>query len=114
MTSGTVVNSSAGGIINMLHYDDAASACLAALNAGPAVCSGKTFLISDGHPMSRYDICASALKAAVYRGYKIPEFTGDNDNPLALGKVYDGSASNAALQWSPSNKSFDSVMETNA
>jgi nucleoside-diphosphate-sugar epimerase len=108
--SGKDIASSPDGIVNMLHYDDAASACLAALKAGPAVCSGKAFLISDGHPLTRYGICKSALKAAAYKGYSMPEFTGGDD----LGKVFDGSASNVALQWSPKYKSFNDFMEANA
>lgn len=114
ITSGKGIDSAPDGLINMLHYDDAASACLAALKAGPAVCRGQAFLISDGHPISRYGICVSALKADAYKGYSMPEFTGGNDQPWALGKIYDGSASNSALQWSPKYKSFDDFMEANA
>lgn len=107
------VESSPDGIINLLHYDDAASACLAVLQAGPTVCRGKAFLISDGHPISRYNICASALKATAYKEYPMPQFTGGEDQPWALGKVYDGSQSNFALAWTPKYKSFDAFMESN-
>lgn len=114
ITSEKGIPSSPDGIINMLHYDDAASACLAALKAGPTVCKGKCFLISDGHPSTRNEICQSALKASAYKGYGMPKFTGGDDQPVDLGKVYNGSASNAALKWSPKNKSFEQFMEANA
>jgi nucleoside-diphosphate-sugar epimerase len=115
----SLVESSPQGLINMLHYDDAASACLAALRAGPSVCQGRAFLISDGHAISRYDICASAIQASLYARYPMPTFTDATANqppqqPWALGKVYDGSASNTALQWSPKYKSFDEFMKANS
>lgn len=113
ITSGKGVTSSPDGIINLLHYEDAATACLAALKAGPSVCKGKAFLISDGHPLSRYQICKSALKAKFYSEYSMPEFVGSKDQPWALGKIYDGSWSNAALDWTPKYKSFDDFMELN-
>jgi nucleoside-diphosphate-sugar epimerase len=113
ITSEKDIPSSPDGIINMLHYDDAASACLAALKAGPAVCSGKAFLISDGHPLTRYGICQNALKAAAYEGYSMPKFAGSDDQSWDLGKIYDGSMSNAALKWSPKYKSFENFMEAN-
>lgn len=108
-----LVQSSPDGIINLLHYEDAAAACLAALRAGSSVCRNQAFLISDGHPMSRYAICQSALKAKVYRDYEIPTFDG-SDQPWALGKIYDGMESNRQLNWKPMYESFDAFMEANA
>jgi nucleoside-diphosphate-sugar epimerase len=115
ITAGKTIESSPDGIINLLHYEDAASACLAALKAGPSVCKGRAFLISDGHPMSRYGICKSALKAKIYKAYDMPEFNEKgNEQPWALGKIYNGSMSNDALQWTPKYKSFDEFMESNS
>lgn len=101
------------GFINMLHYDDAAGACLAALQAGPEVTRGKIFLISDGNPVKRRHLCESAVKAAAYRGMTLPEYE-DPVDPSKPGKVYDGSVSNKALKWSPRYESFDAFMEANA
>ena len=112
LTSGKSVSGSPNGIVNLLHYDDAASACLAALQAGPAVCHGKAFLISDGHPMTRMQICKSALKAKVYENYQMPDFLASEDALLALGKIYDGTASNQALNWKPKYESFDAFMSS--
>jgi nucleoside-diphosphate-sugar epimerase len=110
LTSDKGVSGGPSGIINMLHYDDAASACLAALKAGPGVCSGQNFLISDGNPITRKEICESALKNKIYESCSMPEFLGSDAPLLALGKIYDGSVSNRALQWKPKYKSFDSFM----
>eukprot|EP00986_Skeletonema_menzelii_P020260 scaffold30667_cov166-Skeletonema_menzelii.AAC.1 len=96
------------GIVNLLNYDDAASACLAALKVGPTVNAKRTFLISDGNPTTRKGICESALKCAAYAQYSMPRFLGPDDG--LKGKIYDGSKSNEALQWEPVYKSFDSFM----
>ena len=101
------------GLVNLLHYDDAAGACLAALRAGPSMCRGQTFLISDGQPQSRRQICESALKSAVYRGRSMPTFASEPD-PTQPGKRYDGSFSNKALNWKPKYESFAKFMEDNA
>jgi nucleoside-diphosphate-sugar epimerase len=116
-SSGKVVAGSPDGLINLLHYEDAAAACLAALRAGPGVCQSKTFLISDGHPLSRHAICHSAFKAKVYQqqGFVMPSFAGDDDGqPGSLGKIYDGTVSNQLLNWRPRYESFDAFMEANA
>jgi len=71
-----------------------------------------TFLISDGNPTTRKGICESAMKAKRYVEKSMPKFLGGEDGPL--GKVYDGSASNAALNWKPQYESFDAFMSSNA
>lgn len=63
LTSGKDVSGREDGVINLLHYDDAAGAALAAILAGATVVSGKTFLISDGNPLTRRQICEHTLKA---------------------------------------------------
>ena len=98
------------GIINLLHYDDAASACLSALKVGPTVNAKRTFIISDGHPTTRQGICESALKCSDYAHYSMPRFLGPEDG--LKGKIYDGSKSNDALQWKPMYSSFDSFMSS--
>ena len=99
------------GIINLLHYDDAAGACLAALLADKATIQKQVFLISDGNPLTRRGICESTLKAAVYRDKPMPKFA---ESDGSKGKIYDGSWSNAQLQWRPRYESFDAFMASNA
>lgn len=110
LTSGKDVTGRADGIINQLHYDDAAGSVIAALAAGPTIVSGNVFLISDGHPMTRKEICESSLKAKKYQGFKMPKFLGTESDPV--GKIYDGSASNKALKWDPRYESFDAFMSS--
>lgn len=96
------------GIVNLLHYDDAASAALAALKVGPTVNAKQTYLISDGNPTTRGGICESALKHENYAKYAMPEFLGKADG--LKGKVYDGTKSDEALEWKPKYSSFDAFM----
>jgi len=105
----------ADGIVNLLHYEDAASAVLAALLVGPKVNSGQRFLISDGNPTTRRGICESAMKHARYRECTtMPPFLEvEKDGMEAAGprgKVYDGRKSNVALGWKPKYSSFDEFM----
>lgn len=104
------VSGRADGIVNLLHYEDAASACLAALRAGPEAVSGKVFLISDGHPTTRRGIIESALQSNLFRQKAMPEFVSQESDPK--GKTYDGSWSNQVLQWQPKYISFDDFMSS--
>ena len=112
LNSGKDVNGRADGIINLLHYDDAAGSVVAALSVGHSVVSGRNFLISDGHPTTRKGIIESALKAKMYEGKKMPQFLGSDSDPV--GRIYDGSASNLALKWDPRYVSFDAFMSSKA
>ena len=98
------------GLVNLLHYDDAAGSVVAALQVSNPMESinGKTFLVSDGNPLTRQQICESSLKSKRYAGMKIPVFTGTNDDPI--GKLYDGSYTNKVLKWKPRYPSFDEFM----
>ncbi|KAL3788361.1 hypothetical protein HJC23_009167 [Cyclotella cryptica] len=107
-----IVKGREDGIINLLHYDDAAASCLAALRVGPQVNANKIFLISDGHPTTRRGICESALKSARYRGCGMPKFEGAEGEKR--GKIYDGSWSDKTLGWRARFASFDAFMESMA
>ena len=112
MTSGKDVSGRADGIINQVHYDDAAGSVAAAIAVGPTVVNGNIFLISDSHPMTRKEICESTLKAKKYQGKAMPKFLGTDSDPV--GKIYVGSASNKALKWDARYESFDSFMASQA
>jgi len=96
------------GIINLLHYDDAAGSCIAALRTKQKDAMGKVFLISDGNPTTRIGICESALKSSRYSGLDMPTF-GEGDS-AEKGKIYDGHWSNEVLGWKPVYNSFDDFM----
>jgi len=106
--SDTGIQGREDGIVNLLHYDDAASAALAAVRVGPGVNSKETYLISDGNPTTRGGICRSAVKNTRYADFEIPTFLGKPDG--LKGKVYDGTKSNDALMWGPTYPSFDQFM----
>jgi nucleoside-diphosphate-sugar epimerase len=111
--TGKVIDSPPDGLVNLLHYEDAAAACLAALRQPPSSTSKRVFLISDGHPTSRYHLCQYALKAAYYRDRTMPQFNTTSE-AIKPGKLYDGSLSNQILQWTPQYTSFQAFMEVNA
>lgn len=97
------------GLLNSLHYDDAAGACLAAIASSSDEVRGVTMLISDGHPSTRLGVCESAVKNAAFANKSVPRFTG-GDGDEDVGKVYDGSWSNELLGWRPRYSSFDAFM----
>jgi hypothetical protein len=103
------IKGSKEGIINLLHYDDAAGSCMAVLKIeNKDDIRGKTFLISDASPTTRFGICESALKSKRYGGSTMPTF-GSADQG-GKGKVYDGHWSNDVLSWTPMYPSFDDFM----
>ena len=112
LNSGKDVTGRADGIINLLHYDDAASAALAAVKVGSVVVQRRNFLISDNHPMTRYQICESAMKTKLFSDKKMPTFLGSESDPK--GKLYDGTVSERDLEWKPRYSSFDSFCIQNA
>ena len=110
LKSGKEIQGREDGIINLLHYDDAAGACLAAIKVGPSVTAKKIFLVSDGHPTTRRGIVDSALKSTSYAGMVLPTFSKGGGEGGAMGKIYDGSSTNRALKWMPRYSSFDDFM----
>ena len=112
LNSGKDVNGREDGLINLLHYDDAAGSALAALKVGSSVVKGRTFLISDSHPQTRKQICESALKAKLFKDKKMPKFLGKETDPI--GKIYDGRVSEEVLQWAPRYSIFDEFMSANS
>ena len=91
------------GLINMLSYEDAAGACVALLQK-PEI-RKEVFLVSDGAPVTREEICRSALKLRKHKDTPMPEFVeGDS---AGLGKKYDISKIREVVGWQPNYKSFD-------
>ncbi|KAJ1625467.1 hypothetical protein T492DRAFT_1039451 [Pavlovales sp. CCMP2436] len=93
-----------GGLINLLHYEDAASGSLAALKAklGPRV-----LLLGDDVPLTRSQIVDAALKSSLYAGMKAPIFTKDSG---AMGKRYDTALTRSLIDWEPKYPDFDAFM----
>lgn len=95
-----------GGLINLLHYEDAASGALAAIKAkvGP-----KILLLSDDAPLTRRQIVDATLTSSLYAGKPAPEFT-EQDGPK--GKVYDTALTRSLISWSPKYPDFRSFMQS--
>jgi len=96
------------GLINLVHYDDAADAVIAALRGG-SVARRNLFLVGDGTPMSRREIVESARVAPEYKDSAMPKFEGSPAKG-GLGKVYDTSRVRKTLGWTPRYKSFGQYM----
>jgi hypothetical protein len=103
-------------LVNLLHYDDAAGSAVAALKrtiqSDDDIQDGKVFLVSDGHPLTRRQICESSLKNKRYADRTIPKFTGSKENGDPIGKVYDGSYTDYSLNWKPKYELFDKFMSS--
>eukprot|EP00466_Bigelowiella_natans_P015912 jgi/Bigna1/34229/e_gw1.4.106.1 len=101
------VSGSPEGLINLIHYDDAAELVVSALEAKEAA-RGSIFLGSDDKPVTRQQICEAALSHPSYGSkFQMPTFTAQFG---AKGKRYDNSATRETLKWQPKFKSFDEFM----
>jgi len=101
----TELNAHSQGIINLLHYEDAASVVLAVLNQNKR---GQVFMAADGFPMTRLQICEAALKASIYKEGKLPVFL---QNSIEFdGKILDVTETFASLNWLPKYASFEDYM----
>ena len=96
------------GYINLIHYDDAARVVVVALLASKAAPEGKLYLVSDGVPISRLNICLVSLKCPDYKDCKVPKFTG-NENQID-GKKYDYAKIRRELQWAPQFETYEKFM----
>ncbi|CAM9386912.1 unnamed protein product [Pylaiella littoralis] len=108
------MNHHSQGQINLISYDDAAAAVVAALDAGiaqgkgeedaPEV-KGQVFLAAEGSPITRQKICEVALAHPMYGRKKMPIFQQDASpidcTDAGAKKVYDSSASRKILGWEP-------------
>ena len=94
------------GVINQVHYRDAASAAVAALLRGSA---GSVYLAADDKPLTREQICVEACRAPRFAGRTVPAFTGSGGG---VGKVIDSSGSRAALGWQPRYSTFGAFIDT--
>ncbi|CAK0791062.1 unnamed protein product [Prorocentrum cordatum] len=108
------VSANPEGLINMLHYDDAAAAAVAALERG---LRGEVLIVSDGSPLTRAEICRAAVGARPFRDEAVmPAFeASETGSPPPMGgkgngKVLDASRAREVLRWSPRHASFASYM----
>jgi nucleoside-diphosphate-sugar epimerase len=110
------VKGSADGLINLIHYDDAATIVMATLKAGGGregvgERGMRVFLGAAGPALSRKEICSAALNHPLFRTFDMPTFDEDAGGSI---KTYDNSASCVALDWKPRWASFQEFMQAEA
>jgi len=99
------VNNDPGGLINQLHYSDAAAAVEKALDASSV---GEVFLVGDGSPLTRRAIVDAALASRPFKGFDEPRFTGAEARPT--GKIFNTSRFSERFGWTPIHVSFSNYM----
>jgi nucleoside-diphosphate-sugar epimerase len=100
------LDSRADALVNLIHYEDAASLCVAAL----ATDSKSTiFLGTDGVPVTRGAIAKLTLESGAYPDGVEPVFT-KTDGPL--GREMSNAHTRARLHWTPKYESFEAFMTT--
>lgn len=103
-----VVKGAPNGLINLVHYDDAAQAVVDAIKARRR----EVYVISDGVPISRRDICAAAVRSKHFAGKELPSFEAPAELPMGgtNGKRLDASKARQQLGWRPRYVSFAEYM----
>ncbi|XP_038875886.1 uncharacterized protein LOC120068246 [Benincasa hispida] len=92
-------------ILNLIHYEDAASLSVAILKKN---LRGRIFLGCDNHPLSRQEIMDLMMKSGKF-SKKFEGFTGTKD---PLGKRLNNLKTRAEIGWEPKYPSFGQFLET--
>jgi len=100
------------GLLNLLHYGDAASAAVAALRRGGPEARGATYIACDGSPVGREEMMRLALGSGHFPDGAMPRFTGPASAPR--GRRMDCPATRAALGWAPRFASFAAFIAAGA
>jgi len=101
------LDSNPDGIINQIHYEDAALVTIAALLKQE---KGKIYIAADGNPLTRSGICDAALQCSIYKGKSAPKFLKPSDE--SEGKIYDMTQTFEKLNWTPKYPSFSEYMQS--
>lgn len=84
LKSGQTIQGNEDGIVNMLHYEDAADSTIAAFLRGK---NGATYLVCDDDPITRKEICEATLESGLFPSATMPTFESVSG---PRGKVCDG------------------------
>lgn len=98
------LDSRADALVNLIHYEDAASLCVAALASKS---KSSVFLGTDGVPVTRGDIAKLSIESGAYKDAVSPEFTAV-DGPM--GRSMTNPRTRSSLGWSPKYESFQAFM----
>ncbi|XLR60377.1 hypothetical protein S83_011049 [Arachis hypogaea] len=100
-----IVESRPDHILNLIHYEDAASLSITILKKK---CRRKIFLGCDNHPLSRQEVMDLVNQSGKF-SKRFEKFTGTDD---PLGKRLNNSRTRAELGWEPKYTSFAHFLET--
>ncbi|CAL54696.1 NAD(P)-binding domain [Ostreococcus tauri] len=99
------IDSRADALVNLIHYEDAADLCVAAMNNGS---KSAVYLGTDGVPITRGDIARVAVESGAYGAdARAPSFT-KTEGPI--GRVMSNDRTRTALGWAPKYVSFETFM----
>lgn len=98
------LDSRADALVNLIHYEDAADLCVAALTSGSP---STVYLGTDGAPVTRGDIARLTVESGVYADAAAPTFT-QTEGPR--GRVMSNPRTRERLAWTPKYASFESFM----
>lgn len=101
-------------LLNLVHYNDAASAVILALKRGPSV-RDKVLLICDGSPVSPADIVEAMRTSQLFSSSNMPTFedgvpTHTSSAKPKAGRIYRTLAALRELGWVPRCSSFVQYM----
>lgn len=100
-----IVESRPDHVLNLIHYEDAASLSVAILKKQ---FRGRIFLGCDNHPLSRQELMDLVDKSGKF-SKKFEKFTGTDD---PLGKRLNNSKTRQEVGWEPKYSSFAHFLET--
>lgn len=100
-----IVDSRPDHILNLIHYEDAASLAVAILKK---IFRGQIFLGCDGHPLSRQEMMDLVNKSGKF-SKEFDKFTGTND---PLGKRLNNTRTRQLIGWEPKYPSFARFLES--
>nr|ACU17587.1 unknown [Glycine max] len=100
-----IVESRPDHILNLIHYEDAASLSVAILKKQ---FHGRIFLGCDNHPLSRQEVMDLVYKSGKF-SKKFEKFTGTDD---PLGKRLNNFRTCQEVGWQPKYSSFAHFLET--
>jgi len=100
-------------LVNLLHYDDAASAAVNALERSER---GRVYLAADMAPRTREQIAESARRHPRFADFDPVTFTDGEParGPKGKGRVYDCSRTMRDLDWKPKYPSIDDFFSSSA
>lgn len=98
--------------ISLLSYDDAANAVCDLLHQKGDKVAGQIFHVAEPRPVTRKDICQTALQHPSYSDFTMPEFNNDEkDTRKATGKLINTAKIESLVHWRPKYTSITDYFE---